>query len=109
MIPVEITSLQKNMFEVTQFNVLEPVGGDPVLLKDIDLILVPGLGFTNDGNRLGRGRGIYDRFLSQPDMRAITCGLAMELQVLETLPVLDHDAPLSMLVTNRNVRRFSRK
>ena len=104
-LPVEISSL-KDGLTVTG-PVREPVGGKPVPLADIDLVIVPGLGFTAGGYRIGRGMGFYDRFLAQPDFLGRSCGLAFEEQVVETLPVLDHDVPLSMLATDTGIRRFA--
>lgn len=46
------------------YNISEPVGSDYVPINDIDLVIVPGVGFTADGYRLGRGKGYYDRLLS---------------------------------------------
>jgi 5-formyltetrahydrofolate cyclo-ligase len=51
--------------------------------------------------------GFYDRFLAQPEFNGLSCGLAFDQQVVEELPVLDHDVPLSMLVTDRGIRRFA--
>ena len=48
---------------------------------------------STSGYRIGRGMGFYDRFLAQPDFLGRSCGLAFEEQVLESLPVLDHDVP----------------
>ncbi len=73
----------------------------------IDLVIVPGVGFSPTGLRLGRGLGFYDRFLAQHDFIGRSCGLAFEDQVIEDLPTLDHDVPLSMLVTEQGVRRFA--
>ena len=73
----------------------------------IDLVIVPGMGFTAGGLRIGRGLGFYDRFLAQSQFIGRSCGLAFESQVLSDLPVLDHDMPLSMLVTEQGVRRFA--
>ena len=106
MLPVEISSLQTVMTR-NPGGVEEPIAGKPLPLDLIDLVIVPGLGFTPGGNRLGRGMGFYDRFLSQPDFIGHTLGLGFETQVLETLPTLEHDVPLSMLVTEIGVRRFS--
>jgi 5-formyltetrahydrofolate cyclo-ligase len=106
MLPVEINSLQTGLIR-NPGGVDEPVGGKPVPLDMIDLVIVPGLGFTPNGNRIGRGMGFYDRFLSQPDFIGRTCGLGFETQVLDALPTLDHDVPLGMLVTEIGVRRFS--
>jgi 5-formyltetrahydrofolate cyclo-ligase len=76
-------------------------------LNLIDLVIVPGLGFTTDGHRIGRGMGFYDRFLAQGDFIGVSCGLAFEEQVVPELPVLDHDIALSMLATDCGIRRFS--
>lgn len=106
MLPVEISSLQTSMTS-TGPGIREPVAGKPIPVDLIDLVIVPGLGFTPTGFRIGRGMGFYDRFLAQPDFIGGSCGLAFEDQVVEQLPVLDHDIPLGMLVTDRCVRRFA--
>lgn len=106
MLPVEITSLQTGM-TTTGPGVREPIEGKPVPIDLIDLVIVPGLGFTPDGYRIGRGMGFYDRFLAQSEFIGLSCGLAFEEQIVDELPTLDHDIPLSMLVTNRGIRRFA--
>lgn len=106
MLPVEIASLHTNL-TITGPGVREPVAGKPIPINLIDLVIVPGLGFTEQGHRIGRGMGFYDRFLAQPDFIGLSCGLAFDEQIVETLPILDHDIPLSMLVTNQGIRRFA--
>ena len=106
MLPVEISSLQTGMTS-TGHGIREPIGGKPIPTDLIDLVIVPGIGFTITGHRLGRGMGFYDRFLAQSDFTGRSCGLAFEEQIIETVPVLDHDIPLSMLVTDRGIRRFA--
>ena len=106
MLPVEITSLQTRM-TTTGPGVREPVSGQPMPVNLIDLVIVPGLGFTPDGHRIGRGMGFYDRFLAQPDFIGVSCGMGFEDQIVPHLPVLDHDMPLSMLCTDRGIRRFA--
>lgn len=105
MLPVEIHSLKDGL--TTTGPVREPIAGKPVPLDLIDLVLVPGLGFTRTGHRIGRGMGFYDQFLSQAEFVGQSCGLAFDEQVVESLPVLDHDVPLSMLVTDTGIRRFA--
>jgi 5-formyltetrahydrofolate cyclo-ligase len=104
-LPVEISSLKDGL--TTTGPVREPIEGKPIPLDLIDLVIVPGLGFTATGFRIGRGMGFYDRFLAQADFLGRSCGLAFEEQVLETLPVLEHDVPLNMLATDRAIRRFA--
>ena len=66
--------------------VQQPVGGDVCPLKEIDVFLVPGLAFDRKGNRLGRGKGCYDKVLSQ--FSALKIGCAGSYQICEdTLPV----------------------
>ena len=62
--PVEINSLQTGM-TVTGPNIREPISGKPIPVNLIDLVVVPGMGFTPNGYRIGRGMGFYDRFLAQ--------------------------------------------
>lgn len=108
MLPVEISSLTTGL-ATTGPGIREPVddAGKPIPLNLIDLVIVPGLGFTPTGYRIGRGMGFYDRFLAQPEFVGLSCGLAFEEQLVDQLPVLDHDMPLSMLVTDRGIRRFA--
>lgn len=106
MLPVEISSLQTGL-TVTGSGVREPVAGKPVPVEFIDLVIVPGLGFTETGHRIGRGMGFYDRFLAQGDFLGLSCGLCFQEQIVAELPVLDHDVPLSMLVSDHGIRRFS--
>jgi len=107
MLPVEITSLNTDNMTTTGPGVREPIAGTPVPVADIDLVVVPGLGFTTNGFRIGRGMGFYDRFLAQDNFIGVSCGLAFEEQVVRELPVLDHDMPLSMLATDQGIRRFA--
>lgn len=106
MLPVEISSLTTGL-TTTGPGVLEPIAGKPIPVDFIDLVVVPGLGFTRTGFRIGRGMGFYDRFLAQPEFCGISCGLAYEEQIVDHLPLLDHDIPLSMLATNSGLHRFA--
>ena len=107
MLPVEISSLKDQMTTTGGAGVREPVSGKPIPLDLIDLVVVPGLGFTPKGYRIGRGMGFYDRFLAQPEFVGVSCGLAFEAQVVAEIPVLDHDMPLSMLATEVGIKRFA--
>ncbi|MDF1566100.1 MAG: 5-formyltetrahydrofolate cyclo-ligase [Deltaproteobacteria bacterium] len=69
----------------------------PVPLDALDLILVPGVAFDREGNRLGQGGGYYDATL--PETPAIRVGVAHGFQILEALPRDAHDAPVDHLVT----------
>ena len=105
MLPVEITSLKDGV--TTTGPVREPIAGTPMPVDLIDMVIVPGVGFTPAGKRIGRGMGFYDRFLAQPEFVGVSCGLAFEDQIVDDLPTLDHDMALSMLASDRGVRRFA--
>lgn len=105
LIPIEIRSLTGDL-TVSSLGVREPADGIPFPIGLIDLVIVPGLAFDAFGQRLGRGRGFYDRFLGHPEFQGRTCALAMEEQFVESVPVGPHDKPIDMLVTDESVRYF---
>lgn len=84
------------------FGILEP-GPDaaPCPPGQIDLLIVPGVAFTQEGLRLGRGRGFYDRYLSQPGMRAVAFGVCYPHQIVATLPAEPHDVAVRRVFCGR--------
>lgn len=70
--------------------------------KGIDLVVVPGLAFDRRGGRLGYGGGYYDRLLATAN-QAFRVGIAMTVQVVESLPSNRLDAPMDILVTEMDV------
>ncbi len=80
------------------FGIDEPQRGEACDPADIDLIIVPGVAFTASGARLGRGRGYYDRYLSQPALRAFRVGVCYAHQIVDALPVESHDIPMHRVV-----------
>jgi 5-formyltetrahydrofolate cyclo-ligase len=105
MLPIEIKSLSSDV-HAGMMGIREPIEGLPIPVADIDLVIVPGLAFDLAGNRLGRGRGFYDGFLSHRDFRGVSCALALEDQVVEKVPSDETDVRVHMLVTDARVRRF---
>jgi len=106
MLPIQINSLSDDLSE-SVLGLREPADGVPIPLANIDMVIVPGIGFDLQGNRLGRGRGFYDRFLAHRDWIGIACGLALEDQIIDEVPVSEHDMRVQMLVTDATVRRFT--
>jgi 5-formyltetrahydrofolate cyclo-ligase len=98
--PARIDSLAD--LETTRHGVRQP-GPEaiPVPLDDIDLILVPGLAFDLNGNRLGRGAGFYDRFLGQRKSGPPACGVCFEAQIVDRIPTEPWDVPMNALATER--------
>lgn len=73
------------------YGVSEPAIKRFINLKDLDLVVVPGLAFDKKGNRLGRGKGCYDFFLKKLSKKTISIGLAFNFQILPTLPTTKRD------------------
>lgn len=71
----------------------------PVAVATIDFILVPGLGFTPRGDRLGYGRGYYDRLLAQREPHTAVVAAAFAVQMLDAIPVSTRDAPVDLVIT----------
>lgn len=88
-------------FECSKFGVLEPKDNeDNIVPKEaIDLAIVPGVAFDEKCNRLGFGKGYYDRFLASSGIDTI--GICFEKQVLkgETLPTDQHDVLMDSIIT----------
>lgn len=105
MMPLEIRSFSDGLV-ISSLGIREPAAGIPFPISLIDLVVVPGLSFDDSGNRLGRGRGFYDRFLAHPEFHGVACGVAFEVQVTKSLPVDPLDRRVNMLVTEKKVRRF---
>jgi 5-formyltetrahydrofolate cyclo-ligase len=88
-----------------KFGVREPAPDcAEIPLNQFDLVLVPGTAFDLAGNRLGRGRGFYDRLLANAS--GIKCGVGYDFQLLEKIPAESHDAKVDFILTpSRCVRR----
>ena len=88
-----------DMLERRAFGLLEPQSGVPDITPT--LILAPLLAFDALGNRLGYGKGHYDRAIGRlrQSGRVFVCGLAFQGQQLEAVPAEQHDVPLDWAVT----------
>lgn len=75
----------------------QPENTETIPFEAIDVVLVPGLAFAENGVRLGHGSGIYDRLLEKLD--AISVGLAFSWQCVPELPTDEHDAHLDYVAT----------
>lgn len=85
------------------FNILEPSSSSssPFFTDydKIDVVIVPGVAFTKDGKRLGRGRGYYDRFLPKLN-HAFKLGVGFSFQVVNYVPTDSLDQPLDCILTS---------
>lgn len=96
---VELKSFENVRYN--EWGVPEPTGGETVPVSELDLVVVPMVGGDEEGNRMGYGKGFYDRFLKEVDCPKI--GLCFERCMVESLPVNSHDVPLDGIITEKRV------
>ncbi|MBQ5923346.1 MAG: 5-formyltetrahydrofolate cyclo-ligase [Alistipes sp.] len=80
------------------YGIIEPQGGEPCRAEEIDLMVVPGVAFTREGVRLGRGKGYYDRYLAREGFRAYTIGVCYACQLCDALPCGEYDRKVDIVV-----------
>lgn len=87
------------------FGIREPSSRSPVrAIGDIDVFIVPGVAFTRDGRRLGRGGGYYDATLAKRGPHAQTIGVVFDCNVVAELPTEPHDVRVDFLCTELLVK-----
>ena len=89
--------------ELNMWDIPEPKQGMPTDINDVDMVLVPLLAFDREGNRVGYGRGFYDKFLATCPERASKVGLSHFPPVKEIEGMGNYDVPLDMAVTPEKV------
>jgi 5-formyltetrahydrofolate cyclo-ligase len=93
-------------FEINQYGIPEPVGGSEIMPEELDMVFVPLLGFDLQGNRVGYGKGYYDRFLSKCKDDVIKVGLSF-LSPIDCIEDVDFfDKKLDFCITPERVYAF---
>ena len=87
----------KSLQEGKVFHIMEPTGAIFKQLHTIDLVIVPGIGFDPQGNRLGRGKGYYDRFLKLIP-QAYKLGLCFDFQKVTSVPTEETDVKMDEII-----------
>ena len=83
----------------SSFNVLEPIGN--IYHGNIDLVIVPGVSFDKKLNRLGYGKGYYDKYLK--NINCYKVGICFSNQIISKLPCMKHDIKMDMVITEKEV------
>jgi 5-formyltetrahydrofolate cyclo-ligase len=104
---LDILPYDRTTLKLGAFQIEEPQGDDTADINDIELIIVPGVAFDRQCNRLGRGRGFYDRLLA--DSRATTIGVAYDCQFVDEIDVDTHDIPVDIVITESGMYHRKRK
>lgn len=85
-----------NDLRKSEMGIWEP-GIQQEFIKKIDLVIIPGVAFDRQKNRMGRGKGYYDRYLSNKTIYKI--GIGYDFQLLESIPTDEHDIALDAIIT----------
>ncbi len=98
---LDILPYDRSRLHLGAFNIEEPDGTETVNINSIELIIVPGVAYDRHGNRIGRGKGYYDRLLR--DTKAITMGVAYACQLCDDIEPDDFDVPVHYVVTEEGI------
>ncbi len=102
MVAAQVKDLEKDLVHTGHYGIPHPLrlSSREIALKTLDLIVLPGVTFDRQGNRLGRGGGYFDRFLSRVPAEVPRVGLAFRFQVVARLPRESHDQPVERVITD---------
>lgn len=97
---LEITAYRPEELAPGAFGISEPSALGTLDIREMDAVIVPGVAFDRSGNRLGRGKGYYDRLLAGSS--CVKIGVGYQCQLLpDPLPAAPHDVRMDIVVTDR--------
>ena len=82
---------------IEAYNIMEPTGEVYDDYEEIDLAVIPGVAFDAEGNRMGRGKGYYDRFLPLVP-QAYKLGVCFPFQKVDSIPTDEHDIRMDEVI-----------
>jgi len=93
-----------NHLSIGAYGILEPPRSQivPIEPNTIDLVIIPGIGFDKTGNRMGHGKGYYDRFLPLAK-KALRIGLCFEFQIIDQIPTEPSDQKVDYIITEERI------
>lgn len=98
---LEILPYDRSSLRYGAFHIEEPQGDDTADISDIELVIVPGVAYDRKGNRVGRGKGYYDRLLESTSATKI--GVAYDFQLVDAIEAEPHDVKVDFIITDKNV------
>lgn len=91
----------KVVLKESSYGILEPIGDDILDYKFVNLVVIPGVAFDRKMNRMGRGKGYYDKFLTQ--VKAPKVGICFDFQLLDIVPFDDLDVKMDYIVSENDL------
>lgn len=105
---LDILPYDESRLALGSFHIEEPTGNDTSDISDMEMIVVPAVAYDRAGNRVGRGKGYYDRLLA--GSRARKVGVAYDFQLVDEIDVDPHDVRVDVVITENHhivIRRYS--
>lgn len=99
-VDLEILPYDRSRLALGAFRIEEPSGDDTRNIADIELIVIPAVAYDRRGNRVGRGKGYYDRLLAT--CRATKIGVGYDFQLIDEIDTDEHDIPVDVVITERH-------
>lgn len=96
---LEILPYDEQHLALGSFHIEEPTGSDTSCVDDMEMIVVPAVAYDRQGNRVGRGKGYYDRLLAGSRARKI--GVAYDFQLVDDIDSEPHDVKVDVVITDK--------
>lgn len=100
-VDLELLPYESTATKLGAFRIEEPTGDDITDPRLMELIIVPAVAFDRKGNRVGRGKGYYDRLLTKA--KAYKIGVAYDFQLFDEIDIDNFDIPVDMVITETNL------
>lgn len=100
---LDILPYDKSSLRLGAFQIEEPQGDEMADVNDIEMIFVPAVAYDRKGNRVGRGKGYYDRLLA--GTKALKVGMAYDFQLVDEIDAEPHDVKVDIIITDRGIYR----
>ena len=97
---LDILPYDRSRLQLGAFHIEEPAGDDVTGIDSIDLVVVPAVAYDPRGNRVGRGKGYYDRMLG--GCRATKVGVAYDFQLVDEIDAEPHDVKVDIVITENS-------
>lgn len=96
-VDLEVLPYDRSRLQYGAFHIEEPTGDDVEEIDNIELIVVPAVAYDRNGNRVGRGKGYYDRLLGRT--RATKIGVGYDFQLVDDIETEPHDVTMDIIIT----------
>ena len=98
---LDVLPYDRTRLQYRSFHIEEPTGDDIEDIDNIELIIVPGIAYDNRGNRVGRGKGYYDRLLNRT--KATKIGIGYDFQLVDEIDSEPHDITMDIVITDSRI------